>query len=78
MDDPTYGIPREKYIELTTRIVAGLLASGHYTERDEDVGPFPIYKDRAAAYAAVLHAEEIVDEIIDRHDRLTKSISEES
>lgn len=72
------GISREKNIELTARIAAGLLASGHYTVLDEESGKcFLKYRSVVKQYAAVEDAELILDAIVGNYDKLAKLMSEE-
>lgn len=71
------GISREKNIELTASITAGLLASGNYTTRDEDGRPCMFWRDKTKQFAAVEDAELILDAIVSNYDKLTKMMAEE-
>lgn len=72
------GLTPEKYIELTARIAAGLLASGHFTESHEESGkPWVKHNQKENEYWAVIEAEEILDSIVTRHNKIQKMIDEE-
>lgn len=73
------GFSREKYIELVAQITTGLLASGHFTNYNEEYGDaWALYSKEEKHYFAVAQAEEILESIIGRHDALSKMIDEES
>lgn len=72
------GLSSEKYIELTARIAAGLLASGHFTESHEESGkPWTKYNGTEKEFWVVLEAEEILDSIVTRHNEVQRMIDEE-
>lgn len=78
MNTEIEGISREKNIELTARIAAGLLASGDYTILHEESGaPSLKWREKPKQYAAVQDAEFILGAIISSYDKLAKLMSEE-